>query len=57
MNEFTKAEVSQYKILLCELHGRDVHLFNPIRNAHVVTKKSAYATMYCNLPQVNMNDI
>jgi len=37
--------------------GRDVHLFNPIRNAHVVTKKSAYATMYCNLPQVNMNDI
>jgi hypothetical protein len=28
--------------------GRDVHLFNPIRNAHVVTKKSAYATMYYN---------
>jgi len=22
MNEFTKAEVSQYKILLCELHGK-----------------------------------
>ena len=25
-----------------------MHLFNPIRNAHVVTKKSAYATMYYN---------
>lgn len=25
-----------------------MHLFNPIRNALVVTKKSAYATMYYN---------
>ena len=57
LNEFTKAEYLNIRSFYVNYMGRDVHLFNPIRNAHVVTKKSAYVTMYCNLSQVNTNDI